>query len=129
MKLLFADDDTDTRTIITLGFTIAGHEVLQATNGEEAVTIFKENRFDLVIMDLEMPVMDGWDAIHHIRRTAAGANIPIVVLTAYYMPHYQAKVRDERIDMVLSKPIVPQLLMQFAEELLYSLVQPQPTKK
>ncbi len=66
MKLLFVDDDADTRTIITLGFTIAGHEVHQASNGEEAIAAFERDTFDLVIMDLEMPVMDGWDTIHRI---------------------------------------------------------------
>jgi CheY-like chemotaxis protein len=130
MKILFADDDADTRTTFNLGLhTIGGHEVHLAQHGTEAVQTFNNHDFDVVIMDLEMPLMDGWEAISLIRQTERGAHIPIVVLTAYYTPNHIRSIEKEKINIVLSKPIPPQLLMEIVEAMVWASQHPQPAKQ
>jgi CheY-like chemotaxis protein len=130
MKILFADDDVETRTIFNLSLvTIGGHEVHLAKDGVEAVRTFNSHDFDVVIMDLEMPLMDGWGAISLIRQTEKGAHIPIVVLTAYYTTSLVKSIEKEKINMVLAKPIAPQLLMQIIEEAVWVFQHSRPDKQ
>jgi CheY-like chemotaxis protein len=128
MKILYTDDDEDTRLIFNYGLTAAGHEVHLAKDGAESVLAFGSHDFDLVIMDLEMPYMDGWETIRHIRQTEKGANIPIVVLTAYFMKYHHLKANRDNINLILSKPITPMLLAQMIEEMMWAAQQPQPDK-
>jgi CheY-like chemotaxis protein len=129
MKILYTDDDEDAHIIFGHSLTAAGHEVHLAKDGAEAVLAFRSHDFDLVIMDLEMPYMDGWEAIDHIRQTDKGANIPIVVLTAYFMKNYHLKSNRDKIDLILSKPITPMLLTQMIEEVVWTSQHSQPDKQ
>ena len=120
LKILLTDDNMDTRLLYKMGFEMMGHEVHLAGDGREAVAAVQEHDFDVVVMDLEMPIMNGWDAIAAIRVMEKGRNLPIVILSAYFTVAYEERVQREKVDMVLSKPIMPNELGRLLEKLVAS---------
>ena len=98
----------------------AGYRVEQASNGEEAVERTQRLRPDLVIMDMSLPVMDGWEATQRLRADERTRHIPIIALTGY-APGQGTHARDVReagSDAVLTKPCLPEKLVATIEELL-----------
>ena len=82
MKLLFVDDMRDTRDFFRFAFELENVEVRLASNGMEAVDLVNEEQFDAIVMDVEMPEMNGWDAVRRIRALDNGAKVPILMYTA-----------------------------------------------
>jgi CheY-like chemotaxis protein len=83
MRILIADDVEDTRQLMKLFLEMNGHAVLEASNGKEAVECAIQERPDLILMDVSMPIMDGFDATRRIRAHAGVAHIPIVAISAF----------------------------------------------
>ena len=83
MRILVADDLEDTRCVLKLLLEMKGHAVLEAENGRVAVECALKERPDLILMDLNMPIMDGLDATQRIRENSSTALIPIVVLSSH----------------------------------------------
>lgn len=81
-KILVAEDERDIRDLITFTLQFAGHEVVAAANGEEALSMTRTELPDLVIMDVRMPKMTGYDACKLIKADEATRNIPVVFLSA-----------------------------------------------
>jgi CheY-like chemotaxis protein len=81
-RVLLVDDDDDSREVYAAWLTAAGYEVLQAEDGAEAIETTLRRRPDLIVMDLEMPVMGGLEAIRRLREDARTWAIPVVVLSA-----------------------------------------------
>ena len=81
IRVLVADDEEDFRYLMTFWLQSKGYTVLTATNGKEAVALIKKESPDIVFMDLNMPVMDGVQAIKKIREV--DAELPIIVISAY----------------------------------------------
>jgi len=79
-------------------------EVLEARNGDEAVAVATRERPDLVLLDLNMPVMDGYEAIHHLRHDASLASLPIIVLTAEDGQTVERRVLAMGADDYMLKP-------------------------
>lgn len=79
VKLLICDDEAGLRTVLKRYATFEGYEVTEASNGLEAIQLFKDTPFDLIIMDVMMPVMDGFSAVKEIRKTS---DVPIIMLSA-----------------------------------------------
>jgi len=106
LNLLAADDNEVNREVLAAMIEMLGHRVTFATNGVEAVQVAGEQRFDLVLMDLHMPEMDGIDASRAIR-TLAGevARVPIVALTADAFADTRARCEAAGMDEFLSKPV------------------------
>jgi CheY-like chemotaxis protein len=96
-KVLLAEDDEDNRDLIVFMVKRSGLDIqlLQAENGQEAVSLAEQHIPDLILMDMQMPVMDGFTAVKIIKATAAIQHIPIIAFTA------QARVEDK----VLTKSI------------------------
>jgi len=76
-----------------------------ASNGEEAVKMTQREQYDLIIMDIEMPIMDGITATKIIKKNPAYANIPVVVLTAYAMKGDRERFLSQGCDDYIAKPI------------------------
>ncbi|OAB27294.1 Signal transduction histidine kinase [Flavobacterium fryxellicola] len=94
--------------------------VIYANNGQEALEAFKINQFDIVLMDLQMPVMDGYEATIAIRNGEVGvenANIPIVAVTADVMETTKQRVKDIGMNHYLSKPIQKETLYETVKKL------------
>ena len=117
MRILFVDDLPDTRDVFRLAFGIQGHNTRLACNGREAVDAVREEKFDAVIIDVEMPEMNGFDAVRHMRQLEHGASVPIIMFTAYGDNEAQQKSSEAGADLLLHKPILPQELLTRIEQL------------
>ena len=105
-RVLLVDDDDDSRELCAEYLGVAGFEVLQAGNGAEAVETATRRRPDLVVMDLEMPVMGGLEAIQGLRDDTRTRAIPIIVLSANGDIDH-AKAERAGCDSCLVKPCDP----------------------
>lgn len=115
MKILFVDDVPDTRMLFSIAFTRQGHATRVAADGVEAVTAVREEVFDAIIMDVEMPRMSGWDATRHIRQLDNGQNVPILMFTGYNED--PKKAIEAGANGLVFKPLVPQELLLRLEQL------------
>lgn len=116
LYILLAEDNEINQKIIQYSLENAGLEVDIAQNGQEAIDMYHKNKYDLVLMDVQMPILDGYEATHHIRdiedKVLNGeVRIPIVALTANAMKGDREKCLDAGMDEYLSKPFTPQDLI------------------
>jgi signal transduction histidine kinase/CheY-like chemotaxis protein len=107
INILLAEDDAVSRTIIEKVAMKKGWQVTIAENGEEAVAIFKQKKFDIVIMDVQMPIMNGYIATGIIRtiESSKETRIPIIALTAFSIKGDREKCLEAGMDDYLSKPL------------------------
>lgn len=106
-KILVVEDNADTREILFHRLKSMGNfEVLLASNGKEALEIAEHSRPALIIMDLKMPVMDGWEATKALRQTTWGKDLPVIALTAQAMEKDEEKAIDAGCNDYIPKPIM-----------------------
>ena len=106
MRILVADDLGDTREVMRLLLELRGHEVIEASNGEEAVERAVQERPDFVLMDLNMPILDGFHATRRLREAHQTAQIPIVALSAHTADkHWRARALECGCNEYYSKPL------------------------
>ena len=110
MKILVVDDTEANRRLLGWMLEDEGHTVQEAENGELAVALFKETNPDLVLMDVMMPIMDGFEATKAIKEYLGGKHVPIIFLTALSDDASLAKCLSIGGDDFLSKPINEQVL-------------------
>jgi CheY-like chemotaxis protein/nitrogen-specific signal transduction histidine kinase len=105
-RILLAEDNAVNEKVASRTLEQLGYQVGIARNGMEAVAAWETGRYDLILMDCQMPVLDGYDAAREIRRReAAGCHIPIVALTAHAMKDDDRKCHAAGMDDFLTKPI------------------------
>lgn len=115
-RILLAEDGVVNQRVAVLMLESRGHEVTVVNNGGEAVERFKTGAFDLILMDVQMPEMDGLEATRTIRGLETGdAHIPIIAMTAHAMRGDREKCLEAGMDEYLSKPIQAQLLYAAVE--------------
>jgi CheY-like chemotaxis protein len=107
-KILVAEDEQDIRDLIEFTLKYAGHEVVSVANGEEACQMAKKIMPDLILLDVRMPVMSGYEACEKIKNDPKTKNIPIVFLSA--------KGQDSEIKAGLQAGAVDYLLKPFAPD-------------
>jgi two-component system, cell cycle response regulator DivK len=106
VRILVADDLGDTREVMRLILERCGHEVIEAANGQEAVERARQERPDFVLMDLDMPVMDGFHATRCLRTAGETAQIPIVALSAHSADEgWRTKAIEWGFDEYYAKPL------------------------
>jgi two-component system cell cycle response regulator DivK len=114
--VLLVDDDTDSRFLYAQYLTsVAGYRVVEAADGRQAIDLASELRPDVIVMDLSLPVIDGWDAMRALRSDDRTRLIPIVLLTGH------AQIRAAHgtdFQAVLVKPCLPDTLVRQVEALL-----------
>jgi CheY-like chemotaxis protein len=118
LRILVAEDHEVNRRVVQLIFEGLDVELVMAENGAEALALFDAHGFDLVLMDMQMPVMDGLEAIAAIRRREADASrprTPVIMLTANALPEHEAAGRAAGADAFLTKPIVAADLLAAAQ--------------
>ncbi|MDZ4821272.1 MAG: ATP-binding protein [Planctomycetota bacterium] len=113
-RILLVEDGVTNRKLIKLVLEKAGADVTCAENGRAGVTVACSEPFDLILMDMQMPIMDGYAAARELRRL--GYSMPIVALTAHAMAGDEAKCREAGCSGYLSKPIVPNRLLEVVSE-------------
>ena len=104
-RLLLAEDNATIQILVTSVLEMAGHEVVLVENGADAVSAVQTGTFDLVLMDLHMPVMDGLEATRRIRSAEGGRRTPVVALTANATSDDLERCRAAGMDGFLAKPI------------------------
>jgi signal transduction histidine kinase/ligand-binding sensor domain-containing protein/CheY-like chemotaxis protein len=109
LHILLAEDNLVNQKVATALLKNRGHRVEVVGNGRLAVERSQEQTFDLILMDLQMPEMDGWDATREIRERdrSSGRHIPILALTAHAMSHAQEQCREAGMDGIIVKPFDP----------------------
>ena len=115
MKILIADDLLDTRKLFALAFHLEGYTTVVAENGVEAVEAVKQQPFDVLIIDVEMPVMNGLEAIQHIRQLPHGKAVPIILGTAY--DYNEATALQAGANLLVRKPIMMRDLVDLVKQL------------
>jgi DNA-binding response OmpR family regulator len=103
--VLVVEDYDDTRELYSVILGEAGFRVATARNGEEAVATAKASKPDAIVMDLQMPVMDGWDAIRAIRKLDADPRPYILALTAHVAEASRVACYDAGCDDMIAKPV------------------------
>lgn len=112
-KILVVEDNEDTREILLYRIKSMGnYEVLLAAHGKEALEIADQSRPDLVIMDLKMPVLDGWETTRALRRTDWGKDLPIIALTAQAMEKDEEKALSAGCSDYIAKPVMDYKILQ-----------------
>ena len=102
--ILVADDDPDILSIVSMSLETQGYTVFKATNGREAVDLARQHRPDLILMDMMMPVVSGYEAVGELKADAETKDIVIVGLSAKAMATDMERATDVGIDGYITKP-------------------------
>lgn len=115
--VLLVEDDPDTRAIYGTALIARGYRVLTATQGAEGVSLARRHRPDIILMDIRMPVMDGWHAMRYLRSYYRTASIPVCAVSAY-APEAEEVAAVEALGFqgFLIKPIPPKELVTEVED-------------
>ena len=104
-KILLVEDNEENRDALSRRLTRRGYQVVMATNGKEGVEKAGKEQPDLILMDMNMPVMDGWEATRTIRETPEGNAVPIIALTAHAMSGDREKTIEAGCNDYHTKPV------------------------
>jgi two-component system cell cycle response regulator DivK len=103
--IMVVDDSEDVRDLLKTALVLRGYRVLEAVNGREAVDIARNHCPDLILMDLSMPVLDGFAATRMIREATEVCNVPIVAFSAHNTSDHHAKAFAVGFNEYLTKPV------------------------
>ena len=109
-RILVVEDHADNRQIIRDMLAPTDYEITEAENGEQALTAIAKQRPDLILMDIQLPVMDGYTATSQIKADAALRSIPIIAVTSYALGGEEKKARAAGCDDYVPKPFSPRQL-------------------
>ena len=110
-RILVVEDQQDARRIIRDMLASTNYEITEAENGEEALVAIAKQRPDLILMDIQLPVMDGYATTRQIRADPALRSIPIIAVTSYALSGEEQKARAAGCDDYVPKPFSPRELL------------------
>jgi CheY-like chemotaxis protein len=110
-RVLVVEDKAENLDLMVYLLTAFGHETLVARDGAEGVAVASQSRPDLVVMDLQMPEMDGYEAASLLRANPEVSRIPIVAVTAFAMVGDRDRILASGFDGYLAKPIDPEIFV------------------
>ena len=117
-KILLVEDTEDNRQILRDLLSMAGYDTIEARDGAEGVAKAGEHKPDLILMDIQMPVMDGYEATRRIKADPALKSIPVVAVTSYALSGDEAKARAAGCDDYIAKPYSPRQMLAKVREIL-----------
>jgi CheY-like chemotaxis protein len=117
-RVLVIDDEPDVRWLLRLSLERVGHEVLLAEDGLRGVAMAQRQRPDVIVLDLMMPVMDGYGVLEALAKDGRTSALPVLVLTAKAIPEEEARVTGAGAKRFLTKPFDPDDLAGELERLL-----------
>ena len=117
-RILIIEDQEDNRAIMRDLLTGAGFELIEAVDGEEGVKLAQSERPDLILMDIQLPVIDGYEATRRIKAIVELKSIPIIAVTSYALSGDEAKTRAAGCDGYVAKPFSPRQLLAKVREFL-----------
>ena len=115
-RILVVEDQLDNRQILHDLLTNAEFDIVEAENGEEAISCAKASRPDLILMDIQLPILDGYEATRRIKADPDLKSIPIIVVTSYALSGDEAKARRAGCDDYVAKPFSPRHLLAKIKE-------------
>ena len=104
-KILLVEDNEMNRDMLSRRLVRKGYEVIVAEDGQKGVTLAQSERPDLILMDMSLPTMDGWEATRRIKASAEAGAIPIIALTAHAMASDRDKALEAGCDDYDTKPV------------------------
>jgi two-component system, cell cycle response regulator DivK len=110
-RILVVEDQEDNRRILHDLLTSAGYEIIQAENGQEALAAAARERPDLILMDIQLPLLDGYEATRRIKADPDLRAIPIIAVTSYALSGDEGKARAAGCDAYVTKPYSPRVLL------------------
>ena len=117
-RILVVEDQEDNRQIVRDLLTANDFEMTEAENGEEALAAVVKDRPDLILMDIQLPVMDGYEATRRIKADPSLRSIPIIAVTSYALSGYEEKARAAGCNDFVPKPYSPRQLLAKIREYL-----------
>jgi two-component system, cell cycle response regulator DivK len=117
-QILVVEDEEDNRQILRDLLKTADYEIIEAENGEQALAAVAEQRPDLILMDLQLPILDGYEATRRIKANPALKDVPIIAVTSYALSGDEAKARAAGCDDFVPKPFSPRQLLAKIREYL-----------
>ena len=116
--ILVVEDQEDNRRIMRDLLTSVGYEVIEAVTGEDGVAMADSQRPDLILMDIQLPGLDGYEATRQIKANPDLEHIPIIVVTSYALSGDDVKAFEAGCDAYVSKPFSPRELLAKIREYL-----------
>ncbi|OFX14782.1 MAG: two-component system response regulator [Armatimonadetes bacterium RBG_16_58_9] len=120
-KILAVDDEKHIVRLVQVNLERAGYEVVTANDGKEALEKVASENPDLVVLDVMMPYMDGFEVLQNLRRSPATRDIPVIMLTAKAQDADVFKGWQSGVDCYLTKPFNPMELLSFVKRIFSSL--------
>src|SRR5665647_3439084 len=115
-KILLVEDNEMNRDMLSRRLLRKGYEVVMAVDGEQAVAMAQSEKPDLILMDMSLPVIDGWEATRRVKAAEASSRIPIIALTAHAMSGDRERALGAGCDDYDTKPIeLPLSLIHISE--------------
>jgi two-component system cell cycle response regulator DivK len=110
-RILVVEDQADNRQIIRDMLGVTDYAITEAENGEEALAAIAKERPDLILMDIQLPILDGYEATRRIKADPALRSIPIIAVTSYALSGDEHKARAAGCDDFVPKPYSPRELL------------------
>jgi two-component system cell cycle response regulator DivK len=117
-RILVVEDTEDNRQIMRDLLTHAGFDLIEAVDGEDGVAKAEHHRPDLILMDIQLPVIDGYEATRRIKANPGLKHIPIIAVTSYALSGDETKTRAAGCDGYVAKPFSPRQLLAKVHEFL-----------
>lgn len=115
-RILIIEDQDDNRRILRDLLTAAGYELIEAGTGEDGVALAESQRPDLILMDIQLPGLDGYEATRRIKANPVLRPIPIIAVTSYALSGDDVKAREAGCDAYVTKPFSPRALLAKVRE-------------
>ena len=115
-RILVVEDHEENRRILRDALTSAGYEIVEAVTGEEGVALAERERPDLILMDIQLPGLDGYEATRRIKGNPALRPIPIIAVTSYALSGDDVKAFQAGCDAYVAKPFSPRALLATIRE-------------
>jgi CheY-like chemotaxis protein len=119
-KILLVEDNEMNRDMLSRRLERKGFEVVMAVDGQAGIDMASSGNPDIILMDLSLPIIDGWEATRQIKADPATQNIPVIALTAHAMAGDEQKAREAGCDDYDTKPVNLKRLLKKIEDLLGS---------
>jgi two-component system cell cycle response regulator DivK len=117
-RVLVVEDQEDNRRIVRDLLSRSGYEIIEAVNGEEGVALAEAQHPDLILMDIQLPVIDGYEATRRIKTNPALQHIPIIAITSYALSGDDVKAFAAGCNAYIAKPFSPRALLAKVREYL-----------
>jgi len=115
-RILVVEDQEDNRQILRDLLGNAGYELVEAVDGEQALAAYAKQRPDLILMDIQLPVMDGYETTRRIRADPGSKAVPIIAVTSYALTGDEAKALAAGCNDYVTKPYSPRALLAKVQE-------------